>query len=345
MDNLVNRIKQTTLSVAEQLTPVLKSSCFKEQGRITPEEFVSRKITLLLLSTSSHHIVSTQYPPHFQIAAGDHLVHHCPTWSWSSGDESKLKSYLPRDKQFLITKNVPCQRRCRQMEDFNCKERMVEEGAEDGGEGWVTHDTEGDDADESGENAAEMTLDSGKLDEIRNECNESDCANNDDDEEGEALDMEDFEESGMLDNVDPAVAIIQPSEKRQQEATSEPEDSRLHTRTYDLHIVYNKYYQTPHLFLIGYDETRKLLSVEEMFEDVSQDNAKKTVTMEQHPHLGPSMLAVHPCRHSDLMKKFIQIAEEGGNELSVHSYLIIFLKFVQSVIPTVNYDYSQNITI
>lgn len=56
------------------------------------------------------------------------------------------------------------------------------------------------------------------------------------------------------------------------------------------------------------------------------------------------MLAVHPCRHSDLMKKFIQIAEEGGkNELSVYSYLIIFLKFVQSVIPTINYDFSQTI--
>lgn len=226
------------------------------------------------------------------------------------------------------------------MEDFNCTERMVEDETEDGGDGWVTHETDGD-QDESNENAAEMTLDSGKLDEMRDHNNESDGAN--DDDEGEALDMEDFEESGMLDNVDPSVAIIQPIEKK--EEASSTEDSRLHTRTYDLHIVYNKYYQTPHLFLIGYDEKRKLLSVEQMFEDVSQDNAKKTVTMEQHPHLGPSMLAVHPCRHSDLMKKFIQIAEEGGNELSVHSYLIIFLKFVQSVIPTINYDYSQNITI
>lgn len=218
------------------------------------------------------------------------------------------------------------------MEDFNCTERIIGEEETEDGEGWVSHETEGD-QDEGNEDAAEMTFDSNKLDEMQDE-----KGADDDDDEGEALDMEDFD----LDNVDPS-AVIRPTEIKE-EATS-PDDSRLHTRTYDLHIVYNKYYQTPHLFLIGYDENGKLLSVEQMFEDVSQDNAKKTVTIEQHPNLGPSMLAVHPCRHSDLMKKFIQIAEEGGNELSVHSYLIIFLKFVQSVIPTINYDYSQNITI
>lgn len=227
--------------------------------------------------------------------------------------------------------------------EFSGVERIVEDV--EGEEGWVTHDTEGDD--DGNENPTEMTLDSTKIDEMRSENESLNLSNNlnDDEEEGEAMDMEDFEESGMLDNVDPSVAIIKSVDKK--EPTSEDADSVVHTRTYDLHIVYNKYYQTPHLFLIGYDkdENRKLLSMEEMFEDVSQDNAKKTVTMEQHPHLGPSMLAVHPCRHSDLMKKFIQIAEEGGNSLSVHSYLIIFLKFVQSVIPTINYDYSQNITI
>lgn len=218
--------------------------------------------------------------------------------------------------------------------DIRGVERIVEDA--EGDEGWVTHETEGEE-DDSNENPSEMT------DELRQK-ESQEAGSAEDDEEGEAIDMEDFEESGQLENVDPSVAIIKPAEKS---APTSPEasDSVVHTRTYDLHIVYNKYYQTPHLFLIGYDENRRLLTVEQMFEDVSQDNAKKTVTMEQHPHLGPTMLAVHPCKHSELMKKFINIAEEGGNELSVHSYLIIFLKFVQSVIPTINFDFSQNITI
>lgn len=44
------------------------------------------------------------------------------------------------------------------------------------------------------------------------------------------------------------------------------------------------------------------------------------------------------------MKKIIQTVMEGGGDLGVHMYLIIFLKFVQAVIPTIEYDYTQNFT-
>jgi len=44
-------------------------------------------------------------------------------------------------------------------------------------------------------------------------------------------------------------------------------------------------------------QNRKPLNVEQMYEDFSQDHAKKTVTMEAHPHLpGPPLASVHPCR-------------------------------------------------
>ena len=58
-----------------------------------------------------------------------------------------------------------------------------------------------------------------------------------------------------------------------------------------------------------------------MYEDISQDHVKKTVTIENHPHLPPPpMCSVHPCRHAEVMKKIIETVAEGGGELGVHMY-------------------------
>lgn len=113
-----------------------QESKFRETGVLTPEEFV---------------------------AAGDHLVHHCPTWQWAVGDEAKIKSYLPADKQFLITRNVACHRRCKQME-YVGEETIVETA--DGDDGWVETHHYGDGGSQMTdleENVCEMTLDSAKV--------------------------------------------------------------------------------------------------------------------------------------------------------------------------------------
>ena len=47
-------------------------------------------------------------------------------------------------------------------------------------------------------------------------------------------------------------------------------------------------------------------------------------------------------RHADVMKKILQTVQEGGGEIGVHMYLVVFLKFVQAVIPTIEYDYTRN---
>lgn len=140
------------------------------------------------------------------VAAGDHLVHHCPTWQWATGDEARIKTYLPKDKQFLITRNVPCYRRCKQME-YVGEETIIEN---DGGdEGWVeTHHYDAGTS-ELEDKVCDMTLDGNKNeddvagdmeDELNRETNDGD---EDDDEE--AVDMEDFEESGQLHMVDPVL--------------------------------------------------------------------------------------------------------------------------------------------
>ena len=76
--------RNAALGAAEYMTPVLTQSQFAENGVLTPDEFV---------------------------AAGDMLVLRCPTWQWQAGDPKLAKAFLPANKQFLITRNVPCQRR------------------------------------------------------------------------------------------------------------------------------------------------------------------------------------------------------------------------------------------
>jgi ubiquitin-like-conjugating enzyme ATG3 len=108
--------------------------------------------------------------------------------------------------------------------------------------------------------------------------------------------------------------------------------------TYDLSITYDKYYQTPRIFLFGYNEQRQPLSTQEIFQDISQDHAKKTVTIEAHPHQDVSLASIHPCKHAQVMKRILEQLEEAGNELRVDFYLLIFLKFMSSVLPTMDYD-------
>lgn len=60
--------------------------------------------------------------------------------------------------------------------------------------------------------------------------------------------------------------------------------------------MYDKYYQTPRVYLFGYDEHRHPLSPQKIMEDISGDHANKTVTIENHPHLPIPHLSIHPCK-------------------------------------------------
>ena len=86
---------------------------------------------------------------------------------------------------------------------------------------------------------------------------------------------------------------------------NEAEDTVHKVRTYDLSITYDFYYQTPRLWLLGYDESGSVLKEKEIFEDIMADYANKTVTMDPHPHQGTKQASIHPCNHAKVMKKII----------------------------------------
>lgn len=83
--------------------------------------------------------------------------------------------------------------------------------------------------------------------------------------------------------------------------------------SYDLDITYDKYYQTPRVWLFGYDESgQQPLTQEQVFEDISQDHANRTVTLETHPHKNLPYASIHPCRHAETMKKITDQLVAGG---------------------------------
>eukprot|EP00615_Pteridomonas_danica_P007357 CAMPEP_0114370398 /NCGR_PEP_ID=MMETSP0101-20121206/32481_1 /TAXON_ID=38822 ORGANISM="Pteridomonas danica, Strain PT" /NCGR_SAMPLE_ID=MMETSP0101 /ASSEMBLY_ACC=CAM_ASM_000211 /LENGTH=203 /DNA_ID=CAMNT_0001521909 /DNA_START=426 /DNA_END=1037 /DNA_ORIENTATION=- len=119
-------------------------------------------------------------------------------------------------------------------------------------------------------------------------------------------------------------------------------DNIVRTRTYDMSISYDKYYQTPRVWLLGYDESNQPLTEAQIFEDVIQDYVQRTVTMDPHPHLGTLHASVHPCKHAITMKRIVDALSTNGNEPKTAQYMFIFLKFMGSVVPTIEYDFTMS---
>eukprot|EP00301_Raphidiophrys_heterophryoidea_P003751 c11682_g2_i1.p1 GENE.c11682_g2_i1~~c11682_g2_i1.p1 ORF type:complete len:333 (+),score=95.93 c11682_g2_i1:80-1078(+) len=329
----MNRLAKDVL---EYLTPVLKESKFETDGVLTPEEYV---------------------------AAGDLLVFKCPTWQWEAGDADKAKPYLPPNKQYLITRNVPCEQRVSHLHTGLHDTPLTNDSSMDDDSDWVatsvqredqttslaipdiTHAIKGDFGTDgsapmeiAGPSTAPSPAHNTTTTTTKKNNNNDDKDNINDDDS--VPDMENYVDDNLVED-DPAA--LTPYIVRE-----EPPDNILRTRTYDLSITYDKYYQTPRFWLFGYDEHHQPLTTEQIFEDISQDHAKKTVTIEPHPHTSLNHAGIHPCRHAATMKKIVANVNAGSDPNSEHrcrvdQYLFLFLKFISAVVPTIDYDYTIDI--
>uniref|UniRef100_A0A146LAH1 Ubiquitin-like-conjugating enzyme ATG3 n=2 Tax=Lygus hesperus TaxID=30085 RepID=A0A146LAH1_LYGHE len=286
-------------NVATYLTQILHESQFYEHGVLTPEEFV---------------------------LAGDTLVTTFGTWQWASPTSiTKFVSYLPKSKQYLITKNVPSFIRASKFQ-------------------LVTEDQILDDDTQTVWNLPSLRLLERNIREV-NHCEsgataeESDCAKN-------IPSLEDFGDDGNSCKSPPSTCV---------------NDSR----SYDISITYDKFYRTPRIYFVGYDEFGGLLSFSQISQDVSSDHLNKTVTLEPHPHTGLTHLSIHPCKHAHTMKRMLELVHEQQLEnlrksghspddietaaadalraaVPVHHYIFLFLKFINVIIPTIEYDFTTN---
>ena len=57
------------------------------------------------------------------------------------------------------------------------------------------------------------------------------------------------------------------------------------------------------------------------------------------------MICIHPCKHADVVKSLVNQSMSNGKEIKVDQYLFIFLKFIGSVMPGLELDYTTEIEI
>ncbi|DBA77547.1 hypothetical protein WJX77_007000 [Trebouxia sp. C0004] len=292
MYGIKNSIHKVYKGAAEAVLPVRSQSRFKEEGVLTPDEFVT---------------------------AGDYLSRTYPNWEWAAGVPSKTLAHLPKDKQYLVIRNVPCKRRVAEVEGYDeAAEQLLETDAE--GDGWVS----------TAEASHRNTTDA-EIPDLEDDTNQTSITHHATSAEEDVPDLDDL---GIEDEDDEA-AVPRNGYLR----AEEPEDHVVRLRTYNLHITYDKYYSVPKFWLIGRDESGQPLQTKQVLEDVSEEHARKTVTVETFPH-DTSLVAaaIHPCKHAVTMKKLGSMMEQGGKTFTVDQYLVLFLKFIASVVPTIEFD-------
>ena len=258
---------------------VLVESAFESKGALTPDEFV---------------------------AAGDLLVLRCPTWQWQAGDASKARTFLPKEKQFLITRNVPCQRRACTLSTGADDERTVSafgEADDDDDEGWIATHTSHVSSAVRDEDAPDMEVVQQQLGAVQLDAKPAPTpppppppASS-----AGAPPLSAPGSDASTSAVAAAEAVLEECEEFEMEDPSAlaadasgGADAILKTRTYDVSITYDKYYQCARVWLYGYSESRQPLTQGQVLEDISVDHALKTVSLEAHPHISVRLPHPHP---------------------------------------------------
>lgn len=187
----------------EWASPARTSSAFLDKGVLTPEEFVR---------------------------AGDELVYRCPTWSWegiaTGMDAKRVRDYLPADKQYLITRGVPCQTRSVE-QDVTLAAAEGMDGDDDDDEQWLVSEVVAH-KNKSIEDDFDILDEEGEVLEAKPAATQKAAV-----EDDEYADMDAFEDDNVIQDDDQDVV------------PEEEEDNVLRVRTYDLSMYVMKAVKQP----------------------------------------------------------------------------------------------------
>lgn len=260
------------------------------------------------------------------IKAGDFLTSKCPTWKWCSSSNEKLVSeYLPKNKQYLKT-TVPCPMRA---VDYDLQNRATETLLDNG---WV--ETKIDFYGRNDKNKDDMV----DFDKIEDKNKNKMIINNNLIKDDYFSDIDIISDNNNKENNDNLVENF-----NEIIIVDQNEENLIKTRTYDVSVTYDFFYRVPRFWLYGYSENGAPLTDKEVKDDIMLEYVDRTVTIEKHPHTDINCVSIHPCKHSALLKKMIDNSHDAGKKFEVEFAIIIFLKFVNSVVPTIQYDFTLDI--
>ena len=237
---------------------------------------------------------------------------------------------------------VPCLRRaCAIDGTLEASDERIVETSHDDGDGWVQTSSRAVNHHDDG-----AVVDITDLDETENPVSLKNGGNNSDDGAVDIDDVPDLDDLVIKDEDDEedddSVLVSRYGGSSKPVVNVASGGSILRTRTYDLCITYDKYYQTPRFWLVGYDEEKRPLPPKAVYDDVSAEHAKKTITVDAHPYFELQAANIHPCKHAETMKRLSEIMLRSGKEVNPETYLVLFMKFIASVIPTIEYDYTMS---
>lgn len=321
-------LRSTISNWREYLTPISHKSTFFSTGQITPEEFLQ---------------------------AGDYLTHMFPTWKWNGIedlDNVSVRDFLPAEKQFLISRKVPCQVRA---DDFF----NVQDAFDDNFDEEHLESLKSDNSNLKQENNSTPSNDkSSKVSEV--------------DDIDDLIDSMEIKESGSDDDDN---ELIQDDDDDEVIMKSDP-----NKRYYDLYNTYSTSYRVPKMYIVGFNAAGTPLSAKEMFDDITTEYRAKTATIEKLPFYKSSMISVsiHPCKHANVMKILLEkvrlvkkrrreelkqqqiefsstsagdnndndnewedLQDDVTDTLQVDQYLVVFLKFITSITPSIEHDYTM----
>ena len=74
-------------------------------------------------------------------------------------------------------------------------------------------------------------------------------------------------------------------------------------------------------------------------EDILSPYYKKAMTYEINEATGIFNYSIHPCGHSKLFLKIIQNLKENNEQFDKFKIILVFLKIIQEIIPTIEFSY------